>query len=154
MVYVAVFSVNLGDEVHLLRKAQITYWKADEAFSTNFAKVFSPKLVAKLPKHTEINNHAIKLVNNEQPPYGPIYSRKLVEFRILKLYIENNLVSGFIRPSKSLVKALIFFDKKPDRRLRLLINYQGFNNLTIKNLYLLFFIGKSLDQLDWAQHFT
>ena len=34
----------------------------------------SPDLVSELPKRIRINDHAIELVNGQQPPYGPIYS--------------------------------------------------------------------------------
>ena len=43
----------------------------------NFA--FSPDLISKLCKHTRINDHIIKLVNSQQPPYGPIYSLDLID---------------------------------------------------------------------------
>ncbi len=89
-----------------------------------------------------------------QPPYGPIYSLWPVKLETLKAHIENNLASGFIWPSKSPVGALILFDKKPDGSLRLCVDYQGLNNLTIKNRYLLPLIGESLDQLGRAQRFT
>ena len=45
----------------------------------NFADMFSPDLVSKLPKHTGINDHTINLVNGQQPPYEPIYSLKPVD---------------------------------------------------------------------------
>ncbi len=56
-----------------------------------------------------------------------------VVLEILKAYIKNNLANSFIRPFKSHARALIFFDKKPDRNLQLFIDYQDLNNLTIKN---------------------
>ncbi len=60
----------------------------------------------------------------------------------------------FIQPSKSLAGALILFDKKLDNSLCLCIDYQGLNNLTIKNQYPLPLISKSLDRLGWAKQFT
>ena len=99
----------------------------------NFAHVFSPKLATKLPEHIRINNHIIKLRDDQQPPYGPIYNLKPVKLETLKVYIENYLANRFIRPSKSLARAPILFDKKLDDSLRLFVNYQGLNNLTIKN---------------------
>ena len=101
-----------------------------------------------------INNYAIELVDDRQPPYGPIYSLGPVELEILKAYIENNLANGFIKPSKSPAGVPILFDKKPDGGLRLCVNCQGLNNLTIKNQYFLFLVGESLDQLGRAQRFT
>ena len=56
--------------------------------------------IAKLPKHTGINNYFINLINIKQPFYDPIYSLKLLEFEILKTYIKINLANNFIRPSK------------------------------------------------------
>ncbi len=87
-------------------------------------------------------------------PIGLIYSLGLVELETLKAHIENNLASGFIRPSKSPVGAPILFHKKLDGSLRLCIDYQGLNNLIIKNRYPLSLVRKSLDRLNWAQHFT
>ena len=68
--YIAVFYVDLNNEMYLLRRAKIAYLKADKAFSkvlskyADFANVFFSKLAAKLPEHTRINDYAIKLVND------------------------------------------------------------------------------------------
>ena len=67
-----------------------------------------------LPKNTGINMHAIKLQDDKQPPYGPIYSLKPVKPETLKTYIETNLKTGFIRPSKSFAGTFILFNKKPN----------------------------------------
>ena len=85
-----------------------------------------------LPENTGINEHAIELVEGKQPPYGPIYSLGPVELETLKAYIKTHLKTGFIRPSKSPAGAPILFDKKPDGSLRLCVDYQGLNNLTIE----------------------
>ncbi len=114
----------------------------------------SPKLAAKLSEYTGINDHAIELVDDRQPPYGPIYSLGPIELEILKAYIENNFVNGFIRPSKSPTGAPILFDKKPDSSLRLCVDNQGLNNLTIKNQYSLPLVGESLNRLGQARRFT
>ncbi len=77
-----------------------------------------------------------------------------MELETLKAYINNNLTSGFIWPSKSPAGAPILFDKKPDGSLRLYVDYQGLNNLTIKDWYLLPLVGESLDRLGRARRFT
>ena len=77
-----------------------------------------------------------------------------MELETLKTYIEIHLKTGFIRPFKSPVDAPILFNKKPDGSLRLCVNYRGFNNLTIKNWYLLLLIGEALDRLGRAKQFT
>ncbi len=140
--------------MHPSRKAQIAHLKADEACFdflskyANFVDIFLPKLVIELPEHTRINNHAIELVDDWQPLYGPTYSLGSVERETLKAYIKNNLINNFIRPIKFLARASILFDKKPDGSMRLCMGYQGLNNLTIKNRYLLLLVEKSLDWLD------
>ncbi len=119
----------MGDEIHPSKKTQIAHLKADEApykvFGkyTDFADIFSPKLAAELPKHIEINNYAIELLDDRQSPYGPIYSLDFMELETLKAYIENTLASGFIKPSKSPTKAPILFNKRLDGSLRLCMDY-------------------------------
>ncbi len=160
VVHVAALGINSDDKVHPSRRAQIAHLKADEATIkvpskyADFANIFSPKLAVELPEHTRINDHAIELVDDRQPPYGPIYSLGPVELETLKAYIENNLASGFIRPLKSPTGALILFDKMSDGSLRLYVDYQDLNNLTIKNRYPLPLVGESLDRLGRARHFT
>ena len=89
----------------------------------DFADIFSADLASELPKHTGINDHAIKLVNSQQLSYVPMYSLGPVELGTLKTYIKTNLANKFIRPSKSPAGALILFDQKSDSFLLLCINY-------------------------------
>ena len=113
----------------------------------NFTDVFSQKLAVELLEYTKINDHATKLVDNWQPLYALIYSLEPMELETLKVYIKNNLFNDFIRPSKSLARATMLFDKKSDDSLRLYVNYQDPNNLIIKNKYLLSLVGESLNQV-------
>ena len=76
---------------------------------SDFSNVFSSDSAVELPEYTGINNHSINLLDDKQSPYGPIYSLGLVELEMLKTYIEANLASGFIRPSKSPAGAPILF---------------------------------------------
>lgn len=64
---------------------------------TNSAYGFILNLIFELFKYTEIHNHAIELVNSQQLLYKPIYSLKLVELEILKVYIEINLTNKFFK---------------------------------------------------------
>ena len=112
------------------------------------------KYIAELPENTGINEHAIKLEEGKQLFFGLIYSLGPVELEILKTYIEINLTISFIRPSKSLAKASILFDRKLDGSFRLYMNYWGLNNITIKNQYLLPLISKLLDWLGQIRRVT
>ena len=121
---------------------------------SDFADVFSPDLISKLPEHTGINDHVIELVDGQQPPYKPIYSLGSVELETSKAYIETNLANGFIWLSKFSTGAPILSDRKSNGSLRLCVKYQGPNNLTIKNRYPLPLIGESLNRLGRARRFT
>ena len=96
VIYIAALSVDLGDEVQPLKKAQIFHLKVDEAFTkvfskdADFADVFSLKLVTKLSEYTGINDHTIEFVNDWQPLYGLINSLRPMELETLKAYIKNN----------------------------------------------------------------
>ena len=68
-----------------------------------------------------------------------------MKLEILRIYIKTYLKTGFIQPFKSFAGAPILFDKKLNNSLHLYINYQGFNNLIIKNQYLLLLIAEFLD---------
>ena len=121
---------------------------------SDFSDIFSSDSAAELLKHTKINDHPINLLDDKQPPYGPIYSLEPVELETLKTYIEANLASGFIRLSKFSAGAPILFVRKKDGSLYLCIDYRGLNNLIIKNCYPLPLIGESLDCLGYAKCFT
>ena len=156
LVYVASLGFPPLD-VHPSQRSQMFGLIAEEAPTkvpaeySDFADIFSPDLASKLPEHTGINDHAIKLVEGQQPPYGSIYSLGLVELETMKAYIETNLANGFIRLSKSSADALILFDRKSDGSLQLCVDYQGLNDLTIKNRYPLPLISKLLDRLGRAR---
>ena len=139
--------------LHSKRQAQVGALLFDKAPAkvpveySDYSNVFSAGNAAELPENTGMNEHAIKLEEVKQPPFGPIYSLGAVELKTLKTYIEINLANGFIWSFKSLTGALILFDRKSDESLRLCIVYWGLNNITIKYQYLLPLIGKSLDRL-------
>ena len=118
-----------------------------------FIDVFSEESANVLPKHGK-QDHAIDLMDDKQPPYGPIYNLSETELTTLRQYIDKNLASQFIRPSKSPAGAPILFVKKSSGALRLCVDYRGLNNITIKNRYPLPLIGESLDRLGKAKRFT
>ena len=69
VVHVATLIIDPGDEVYLLRKAQITYLKVDEALTkvsreyADSSDFFSLKLAAKLPE-LGISDPTIELVDD------------------------------------------------------------------------------------------
>ena len=139
VVYVAIITLEMA--IHPAHQTQIALLKAEEVLVTipeeysEYADIFSEKLAVVLPEYTEINIHVIDLEKGKLPPYGPIYSSRPVELETLKTYIKTNLVNSFICSSKSPAGTSILFDQKLDGSLWLCIDYQGLNNLTIKNWF-------------------
>ena len=119
----------------------------------DFEDVFSTENSGHLPMHKD-HDHAIDLVDDKQLSYGPIYSLSENELSFLWAYINKNLGNKFIRPSKSPAGTSILFVFKPNRGLRLCVDYRGLNNLTIKNRYPFRLVGKSFDRLGRAKQFT
>ena len=68
--YIAALSVNLGNKIYSLKKAEIAHLEADKALTevfgkyTNFADNFLLKLDSELLKYTSFNNYAIEFVDN------------------------------------------------------------------------------------------
>ena len=161
MVYVIALEALLaGMAIHLLQEALILALIPDKAPTkvppkyADYADVFLFDLAMKLPENSGINKHTIELQDDKQPPYELIYSLRPVELETLKTYIKIHLKTGFIWLSKSPAGAPILFDKKSDVSLWLCVNYQGLNNLIIKNQFPLPFISEALDRFDRAKRFT
>lgn len=107
VVYMAAFSIGSND--HSSQQAQIALLDVKKVIIsseyTNYINVFSPDSMAKLPKYTGINNHSIDFIGNKQLLYNLIYSLRLVELEMLKIYIKINRTNGFIKSSKSSTSA-------------------------------------------------
>ena len=108
-------SFPLEFNIHPSRRLQIFGLIAEKATIkipaeySDFVDELFPDLASELFKQIEINDHAIKLVNDKQLSYGPFYSLEPVELEILKIYIETNLANGFIRLYKSVAGIPILF---------------------------------------------
>ena len=76
------------------------------------------------------------------------------ELLVLKEYIEENLSSGFSRHLSSPAGAPVLFGKKGDGSLRFCVDYQGLNEMTIKNRYPLPLIQETLARLQKAKWYT
>ncbi len=72
----------------------------------------------------------------------------------LNKFLDENLESGRICPSKSPFASPFFFVKKKDGTLRPIQDYRKLNEMTIKNRYPLPLISKLIDKLCGAKCFT
>ena len=81
-----------------------------------YATVFSKDASEQLPQHQSWD-HAIDLKPNTSMKCCGIYRLTTAELDALKLYIEDHLWKGYIRPSKSPVASPFFFVNKKDGKL-------------------------------------
>ena len=64
-------------------------------------------------------DYTIKLIPGLKPKLSKVYPLSPVEQKELDSFLEENLHTGRIRPSKSSMAALVFFIKKKDGSLQL-----------------------------------
>ena len=82
------------------------------------------------------------------------YNLMLNEQKELDDFLDENLKSSHIWPSKSPFVSTFFFIKKKDGHLCPVQDYQKLNNITIKNCYPLPLISELIDKLKTAKYFT
>ena len=117
-----------------------------------FQDQFSKELAKGLATHKDCD-HAIDIENNE-PPYGPLYNLSNTELVTLRDYLDDALAKGWIRHSVSPAGAPVMFVPKKDGSLRLCVDYRGLNKITRKNRHPLPLITQVLDQLSGSAYFT
>jgi len=100
------------------RKGLLTLPDCVKGFESVFAKEDFDILLA----HRQWD-HAIELVPGSEPKSLKVYPLSPVEQKELDSFLEENLRTGRIRPSKSPMAAPVFFIKKKDGSLRLVQDY-------------------------------
>ncbi|KAM0787189.1 hypothetical protein ACM66B_006433 [Microbotryomycetes sp. NB124-2] len=114
---------------------------------------FSETKAQALPPHQEYNLK-IDLRDNATPPFRALHSMAAAESTALKEYLDDMLTKGYICPSTSPAVGPILFVKKKDGSLRLCVDYQCLNQITIKNRYPFPLMNSLLNQLASAKIFT
>ncbi|KAJ2998828.1 hypothetical protein NUW54_g6994 [Trametes sanguinea] len=119
----------------------------------DFRDVFDEATFSTLPEHRPWD-HAIELLPDAKPYCGKIYPMSLDEQKALDDFLEENLRTGRIRPSKSPWGAPFFFVKKKDGKLRPVQDYRKLNEMTKKNKYPLPLMTELIDRLKGAKYYT
>jgi hypothetical protein len=101
-----------------------------------FADIFEEQSYQELPPH-RIWDHKIDLIPDwESKVWKPhTYPLSYHEQKELDAFLKENLANGRIRRSESPLASPVFFIKKKDGALRMVIDYRKVNELTIKNVY-------------------
>ena len=76
------------------------------------------------------------------------------ELDLVKKYIKDNLLKGFIKTSKALFASPVLFVCKLGGGLRFCVDYRKLNAIIRKDAYLLPLIDKTLAQLIGAKYLT
>ena len=117
-----------------------------------FADIFLKEGFDELPPHREWD-HAIELVPGARLRDCKVYPLSPGQQRELDTFIEENLTSQRIRPSKSPLASPFFFIQKKDGSLHPVQDYRYLNSITIKNKYPLPLISDLIDKLKNATIF-
>ena len=100
-------------------------------------------------------DHAIEIIPGSNTNINAkVYLLNPEEQRQLDEFLDENLKSGRIRPSKSPLASSFFFVKKKDGKLCPVQDYRKLNDVTIKNRYPLPLISELMDRLKDAKFFT
>ena len=99
-------------------------------------------------------DHAVELLPGDHTIDCKTYNLSPDEQKELDAFLEENLKSGRIQPSKSPFASAFFFVKKKDGCLCPVQDYRKLNTITIKNRYPLPLISKLIDKLKKAKFFT
>jgi len=116
------------------------------AYVAEFQSVFAKEDFDILPEHRKWD-HAIELTPGAEPKSSKVYPLSPLEQVELDTFLEENLRTGQIRPSKSPMAAPIFFIKKKDGLLCLVQDYRALNAVIVKNKYPLPLISELVSQL-------
>jgi len=122
-------------------------------YVVKFQSVFAKEDFDILLEHRKWD-HAIELIPGAEPKSSKVYPLFLLEQAELDAFLEKNLHTGRIRPSKSPIVAPVFFIKKKDGSLQLVQDYRVLNAITVKNRYPLPLISELVSQLCEARYFT
>ena len=83
-----------------------------------------------------------------------VYPLNLAEQKALDSFLDENLRTGQIRPSKSPMASPFLFIKKKDGGLCPVQDYMKLNEMTVKNQYPLPLIQELIDKLEQSRVFT
>ena len=109
----------------------------------NYVNVFSIEEAGRLPQY-KASDHIIELEGGELL-YGPLYNLLGSELKVLREYLNNILVKGWIQYSVSFIRVSVLFIFKKDGGLYLCVDYRRLNKVIIKNQHPLSLISEMLN---------
>ena len=120
---------------------------------TRFSDVFPDKLPEVLPPERG-HTHAVDLLPGARPPRPRSYKPTHAEEEELITRVRDLEQRGFLRKSTSEFGAPVFFVKKPGGGLRLVCDWRGLNEITVKETNEIPVIEQLMNRLSHAKVFT
>ncbi|SJL07232.1 uncharacterized protein ARMOST_10575 [Armillaria ostoyae] len=151
-----ILAVNFEEAIKIcaVHKANELTAKANKGKETKTFKQIVPEFFDKLPAHKPWD-HAIELIPNAKNTLDcKVYPLNHVKQEELDKFLNENLATGHIKPSKSPMASPIFFVTKKNGKLHPVQDYCKLNEMTIKNHYPLLLISELMDKLRSAKYFT
>ena len=118
-----------------------------------YKDVFAKETFDELPPRWPWD-HAIELLPGNHKVDCKTYNLTTAEQKELDEFLEENLSTGYIWPSKSQFTSAFFFVKKKDRKLHPVQDYWKLNDITVKNRYPLPLISELIDKLKNVKYYT
>jgi len=122
-------------------------------YVVEFQSIFTKEDFDMLLEHCKWD-HMIELTPGAEPKSSKVYLLFPLEQEELDAFLEENLHTRRIQPSKSPITAPVFFIKKKNGSLQLVQDYRVLNAVTVKNRYSLPLISELVSQLCRAKYFT
>ena len=116
-------------------------------------KVFGKKQSERMPIR-KLWDHVIDVKKGFVPQKGKVYPLSREEREEVREFMKEQLRKEYIRLSKSLQMALVFFVGKKDGKKRMVQDYRYLNEWTIKNNYPLPLISDVLENIGTKKIFT
>jgi hypothetical protein len=117
----SLYDINKAIEVKDLKECPLEEIVPDQYHE--FLPLFNKVLADRLPPHRSGIDHNGRLKERVTPTSGPLYSMSRAEFIVLKEWLQEIMLKGFIQQSSSLCAAPVLFTKEPGGVLRFCIDY-------------------------------
>ena len=118
-----------------------------------FEKVFGKEMQSELPKYNP-QDIAINLLLDAKLPAAKLYPMSQDELQLLREYIDEMLANGKIQPGSGALGYPVFFVKEKTGKIRLVVDYQELNAITIKDSYPIPLITILIKQIQNSTWFT
>ena len=148
----ATTSQHLAEGARHSKETQVTITPLP-TYVVEFQSVFAKEDFNILLEHHKWD-HAIELIPRAEPKSSKVYPLSPLEQTELDAFLEENLHTRQIRPSKSPIAVPVFFIKRKDGLLWLVQDYHALNAITVKNRYPLSLISELVSQLCGTKYFT